>query len=58
METVGAALDAVAESFFATLHTELLDQHHWTDGPQLALAIFEWIEAWDNPATDTPTVRS
>ena len=30
MGTVGDALDnAVAESFFATLQTELLDRHHW-----------------------------
>ena len=31
MGTVGDALDnAVAESFFATLQTELLDRHRWT----------------------------
>jgi putative transposase len=31
MGTVGDALDStVAESFFATLQTELLDRHHWT----------------------------
>jgi transposase InsO family protein len=28
---------------------ELLDQHPWADRQQLALAIFEWIEAWYNP---------
>jgi transposase InsO family protein len=31
------------------LQLELLDQHRWDDRRQLALAIFEWIEAWYNP---------
>jgi putative transposase len=49
MGTVGDALDnAVAESFFATLQTELLDRHHWTSRRQLAQAIFEWIEVFYN----------
>jgi putative transposase len=49
MGTVGDALDnAVAESFFATLQTELLDRHHWTSRAQLAQAIFEWIEVFYN----------
>jgi putative transposase len=47
--TVGDALDnAVAESFFATLQTELLDRHHWATRAQLAQAIFEWIEVFYN----------
>jgi putative transposase len=51
MGTVGDALDnAVAESFFATLQTELLDRHHWTSRRQLAQGIFEWIEAFYNPS--------
>jgi putative transposase len=41
--------NALAESFFATLQTELLDRHHWTSRRQLAQAIFEWIEAFYNP---------
>jgi hypothetical protein len=46
---VGDALDnAVAESFFATLQTELLDRHRWTNRKQLAQAIFEWIEGFYN----------
>ena len=50
MGTVGDALDnAVAESFFATLQTELLDRHHWKTRRQLAQGIFEWIEAFYNP---------
>jgi putative transposase len=49
MGTVGDALDnAVAESFFATLQTELLDRHRWTTRKQLAQAIFEWIEVFYN----------
>lgn len=49
MGTVGDALDnAVAESFFATLQTELLDRHVWADRRQLAQAIFEWIEVFYN----------
>ena len=57
MGTVGDALDnAVAESFFATLQTELLDRHHWTSRRQLARAIFEWIEAFYNPVRRHSTV--
>jgi putative transposase len=49
MGTVGDALDnAVAESFFATLQTELLDRHAWITRKQLAQAIFEWIEVFYN----------
>jgi putative transposase len=49
MGTVGDALDnAVAESFFATLQTELLDRHCWDSRRQLAQAIFEWIEVFYN----------
>jgi putative transposase len=48
--SVGDAYDnSVVESFFGTLQLELLDQHVWTDRRQLALAVFEWIEAWYNP---------
>jgi putative transposase len=50
MGSVGDAFDnAMAESFFGTIQLELFDQHHWHDRDQLALAIFEWIEAWYNP---------
>jgi putative transposase len=48
--TVGDALDnAVAESFFASLQTELLDRRTWDSRHQLAQAIFAWVEAWYNP---------
>lgn len=50
MGTVGDCFDnSVAESFFGTLQLELLDEHHWYGRQHLALAIFEWIEAWYNP---------
>ena len=49
-ETVGDALDnAVVESFFATLQTELLDRCRWETRQQLSVAIFEYIEGWYNP---------
>ena len=50
MGTVGDCFDnSVAESFFGTLQLELLDEHRWTTRQHLALAVFEWIEAWYNP---------
>jgi putative transposase len=49
MGSVGDALDnAVAESFFASLQTELLDRQSWATRGQLAQAIFEWIEVFYN----------
>ncbi len=50
MGSIGDAYDnAMAESFFSTLQRELLDEHLWETRRQLALAVFEWIEAWYNP---------
>jgi len=50
MGSIGDAYDnALAESFFGTLQRELLDRHQWRSRRELALAIFEWIEAWYNP---------
>ena len=41
----GDAFDnAVAESFFAKLETELLDLHMFRSRDHARLAIFEWIE--------------
>jgi putative transposase len=63
MGSVGDALDnAVAESFFASMQTELLDRRNvWDDRTQLANAMFEWIEVFYNrqrrhstPAYNTP----
>jgi putative transposase len=50
MGSIGDCFDnSVAESFFGTLQLELLDEHCWSTRHQLALAIFDWIEAWYNP---------
>ena len=50
MGSIGDCFDnSVAESFFGTLQLELLDEHHWRTREELALAIFDWIEAWYNP---------
>ena len=38
-----------AEAFFSSLQRELLDQHHWETGDQLARAMFEWIDTWYKP---------
>jgi transposase InsO family protein len=52
--SVGDALDnaldnALVESFFATLQTELLDRRDWTTRGELAAAIFEYVECFYNP---------
>jgi putative transposase len=50
MGSVGDCFDnSVAESFFGTLQLELLDERRWSTRQQLALAIFDWVEAWYNP---------
>ncbi|HEY8532024.1 MAG TPA: IS3 family transposase [Limnochorda sp.] len=47
--SVGDALDnAVAESFFATLQTELLNRGSWPTRQTLKTAIFEYIEVFYN----------
>ena len=49
MGSVGDALDnAVAESFFATLQTELLNRAPWPTRQALKTAIFEYIEVFYN----------
>lgn len=42
------AANAVAESFFATLQTELLDRHDWPTRDGLRTAIFDFIEVFYN----------
>jgi transposase InsO family protein len=50
MGSIGDCFDnSVAESFFGSLQLELLDEHHRHSREHLALAIFDWIEAWYNP---------
>lgn len=49
MGTVGDALDnALAESFNATLETELLNRKAWDTRRQLSTAVFEYIEVFYN----------
>lgn len=49
MGTVGDALDnSVAESFFATLQTELLDRERWPTRQVLTSAIFSYFEGFYN----------
>lgn len=40
--------NAVAESFFATIKTELLDRQSWPTKAMAHKAIFEHIEGWYN----------
>ena len=50
MGSVGDAYDnSMAESFFASLQTELLDRQRWTTRAELAQAIFEHVEGFYNP---------
>jgi transposase InsO family protein len=42
------AANAVADSFFATLQTELLDRHSWPTRDVLKTAIFDYIEVFYN----------
>ena len=50
MGSVGDAYDtSMAESFFASLQTELLDRQRWKTRAELAQAIFEHVEGFYNP---------
>jgi putative transposase len=49
MSRRGNCLDnAMAESFFATLKSELIDRQRWPTRTAARQAIFEWIEVWYN----------
>ena len=49
MGSVGDAYDnAMAESFFASLETELLDAHGVRGAAETRMALFQWIEGWYN----------
>jgi putative transposase len=51
MGKVASSVDnALIESFWSSMQRELFDRHDWDSRTQLASAIFEWIEAWYNPA--------
>jgi hypothetical protein len=46
---IGEAYDnAVIESFWARMQTELLDRRRWTTRVELANAIFEYLEIFHN----------
>lgn len=48
--SVGDCFDnAMAESFFATLETELLDRRRFRNKSEARIAIFHYIEGWYNP---------
>ena len=50
MGRVASSVDnTMMESFWSTMHRELLDTQRWTTQEELASAILEWIEAWYNP---------
>ena len=50
MGSTGDCFDnAMAESFFASLETELIDRSSWTTRADARLAVFDYIEAFYNP---------
>jgi putative transposase len=50
MGSVGDAYDnALCESFFATLETELLARRRFHSQAEARMAVFEYIEGWYNP---------
>jgi len=50
MGSVGDCYDnAMCESFFATLETELLDRHAFHNQAEAKMAVFDFIEGWYNP---------
>jgi hypothetical protein len=55
MGSIGDCFDnAVAESFFATLESELLDRRSWPTKRELSSAVFDFIEGFYNPPDATP----
>ncbi len=49
MGSIGDCFDnAMAESFFATLETELIDRSDWTNPAAAKAAVFEYIEVFYN----------
>lgn len=47
--SVGDCYDALAESFFATLQTELFDRRTWPTRRELGSAVFDYLEGFYNP---------
>ncbi|WP_086150521.1 integrase core domain-containing protein [Cellulosimicrobium sp. KWT-B] len=44
----GTRDNSMIESFRSTMQRELLDRRQWETRPELASAIFEWIEGFYN----------
>jgi transposase InsO family protein len=50
MGSIGDCFDnGMAESFFATLQTELLDRSRWTSRTELSQAVFAYLEGFYTP---------
>jgi putative transposase len=50
MGSVGDAYDnALCESFFATLETELIERRRFRNQAEARMAVFDFIEGWYNP---------
>ena len=50
MGSTGDAYDnAMAESLFATLEREVLNQRRFQSQTEARMAIFQWLEGWCNP---------
>jgi putative transposase len=50
MGKVASSVDnALIESFWSSMQSELLDRQSWNSRVELASAMFEWIEGWYNP---------
>ena len=50
MGSVGDAYDdAPCESFFATLERELIERRRFCSQAEARMAVFAFIEGWDNP---------
>ena len=50
LRPVGDAYDnAMCESFFATLETELINRNSFRNQAEARMAVFDFIEAWYNP---------
>ena len=55
MGSVGDCFDnAMCESFFATLECELLNRRSFKTQAEARMAVFDFIEIWDNPITAIP----
>ena len=58
MGSIGDCFDnSVAESFFTTLQTELLDRSSWPTREGLANAIFAFVEGFYNPTRRHSTLQ-